>query len=278
MSPNVDDPLAACPPGSHCGRKEHSLWSDANERIGKLLSAESARRGLRGEPAVNQSFAFTTLRAGNERVISHWAFLEKNLADDPLATSSGHGGHRPPPDVALYSTESLRFFLHHHVNGVETVFFRSSNLQIAELASVPLGTPVNRSHLEQAKAMLNDTQAWALATVECMPMMVMQLSYRVHGVELSTKEAEALIEHSNVGQDKLTILLDSDVLAEAAMMNLLDMELHEWALSRICGDDKFDELQRRRQEHQIRVQSLAPGEAVSVVIGSSHTFEILVVD
>ena len=302
--PIADSSMCAEP---HCGRMEHALWTTAADRVATLLEAETMRRRLRDPVAVslrrliaaNRSFAFTTLRAGGDRAIAHWAFGEQRAAGkSPLVQYGGLWLPRESQSLAPNNmststvspndtpqSHSLRHFLRANAHGGNEAagWFRSSNLQVAQLASVPHGQAVNRSHLEQVQAMLlgrnadeqpgqhRFEQAWLVATVECVPLLVMQLVDRMFGVQISKDEAVHMIGDED--REEMEVELDADVLAEVDEMNSLDNELHEWAVTRFCDAEAGERVRARRWHRSQRLQRSATKAAnrMTVIVGQGHT-------
>ena len=164
------------------GRTEQQPWENALYRVNTLLL---------NHKTVEQAVVFTLLREPLSRVVAHWLQCEDEyLRDGKLSRGErvcSHGAKAPPAGTRLMSNESFSWFMSQHADGPSAEHagwdngFRTANLQVGMLASVPKGRAVNRNDLKKAKRILGAEKGavkWVVGTTDTMHEFYLELAAR----------------------------------------------------------------------------------------------------
>ena len=187
------------------------------------------------------------LRGPLSRVVADWLHCENEyLREGSLShgeTLCSHGAKAPPAGTRLMSNESFAWFVNQHADGPSSEHegwdngFRTSNLQVGMLASVPKGQPVTREHLKKAKRILGAEKGpvrWVVGTTDTMHEFYLEMAARAGRRATGADATEATI---SIG-DPLAELKLVDTF-RAVSMNQLDSELYEWVLQRQATETKL---------------------------------------
>ena len=135
------------------------------------------------------------LRDPLSRVVADWLHCENEyLREGSLShgeTLCSHGAKAPPAGTRLMSNESFAWFVNQHADGPSSEHegwdngFRTANLQVGMLASVPKGQPVTREHLKKAKRILGAEKGpvrWVVGTTDTMHEFYLELAARAGNI------------------------------------------------------------------------------------------------
>lgn len=182
-----------------------------------FLTAKESASKLRDAHEIQNVVYVTTLRSGPERLISQWAM------------ETTYGWWAPPSDVPAMSNESLLLYISGGFHGGNGSFFSTAspyptrnNLQVAELASVPLGYPVLPQDLETAKTVFLSND-WLVGFSACLPKFQARLA------EIGQIAPMAYANEAAPGKD---LVLRRDIVELIQQQSKFDDQLLEWALQR----------------------------------------------
>ena len=111
---------------------------------------------------------------------------------------------------------------------------RTSNLQVALLASLKPGEEATRKHLEMAKAVLSRPNVVA-ASSSCLPDLARSVLWRLNGTKAPDEAIKSFISDVTVNAGSHDVELDLSALLEVKAANRLDAELHEWVVRKFCA-------------------------------------------
>ena len=164
------------------GRKEQQPWENALYRVNTLLL---------NHKTVDQAVVFTVLREPLSRVVAHWLHCENELLKLGKVSHGtamcSHGAKAPPAGTRLMSNESFSWFLQQHADGPSAEQegwdngFRTANLQVGMIASVPKGRAVTAKDLKKAKRILSADKGplkWVVGTTDTMYEFYLELAAR----------------------------------------------------------------------------------------------------
>ena len=212
-------------------RKEQQLWQNAQYRLNTLLLNHKTAK---------EAVVFTVIREPSSRVVAHWVHCEnEHLKHGKFSHGNSvcsHGAKAPPAGTPLMSNESFSWFLKQHADGPDAEMvgwdngFRTSNMQVGMLASVPKGVAVTRNDLKKAKRILSNDNGkikWVVGTTDTMHEFYLELAARA-GRNVTNAEAAAATQ----APESLVESLNLQDAFRASSKNQLDQELYDWVLER----------------------------------------------